>query len=99
MLCRSAFATGLAQRSPSTRAVLFYGSALRDADFNGLLDFYVVATPLNVWHRSRTAAFANEWLAQNVSYESLHVGEQILRAKVAVLSAAQLRAGDRKSVV
>src|SRR3546814_9390863 len=50
-----AFATELAQRSPATRAVLFYGSALRDADFNGLLDFYVVATPLNVWHRSRTA--------------------------------------------
>lgn len=94
-----AFASALAKRSPATRAVLFYGSALRDTDFNGLLDFYVVATPLSAWHRSRVAALANQWLAPNVSYESLRIGEQTLRAKVAVLSAAQLRAGMREAAI
>lgn len=93
------FAAELAARSPATRAVLFYGSALRDTDFSGLLDFYVVATPLNRWHHSRTAALANQWLPPNVSYESWCVGEQTLRAKVAVLSGAQLRAGMRESSV
>lgn len=95
----TAFANELAQRSPAARAVLFYGSALRDTDFSGLLDFYVVATPLNGWHRSRTAATANQWLPPNVSYESLNVDEQTLRAKVAVLSAAQLRAGMREAAI
>ncbi|NGY03634.1 hypothetical protein [Solimonas terrae] len=94
-----AFARALAQRSPAAYAVLFYGSALRDADFSGLLDFYVVASPLRDWHSSRTAALANELLPVNVSYEELTVDGQTLRAKVAVLSPAQLRAGMRPAAI
>lgn len=95
----TSFAAALSQRSPAARAVLFYGSALRDTDFSGLLDFYVVATPLHDWHRSRAAALANQCLPPNVSYETLRVGEQTLRAKVAVLSCAQLRAGMHQASI
>ena len=95
----TAFARTLAQRSPAAHAVLFYGSALRDADFSGLLDFYVIASPLRDWHRSRAAAIANALLPVNVSYEELSVDGQALRAKVAILSPAQLRAGMRARAI
>ncbi len=89
----TAFAARLATRGDATCAILFYGSALRDADFSGLLDFYVVAAPLRRWHRSRIAALANELLPVNVSYEEFCCEGQTLRAKIAVLSPAQLTAG------
>jgi hypothetical protein len=94
-----AFAAALAQRSPAARAVLFYGSALRDSDLDGLLDFYVVAEPLSQWHASRTAAIANTVLPVNVSYVEMPIDGRRLRAKVAVLSPAQLRRGMRQSAI
>lgn len=90
-----AFARALAARSTATRAILFYGSALRGGALDGLLDFYVVAEPLRDWHRGRLATLVHRLLPVGVSYAELAADGQPLRAKVAVLDPAQLAAGAR----
>ncbi|NKF23303.1 hypothetical protein G7Y82_13360 [Solimonas sp. C16B3] len=95
----AAFAAALAQRSTATQAILFYGSALRDADLDGLLDFYVVADPLSGWHDSQAAALANAVLPVSVSYVEMTIDDRRLRAKIAVLSPAQLRRGMREGAI
>jgi hypothetical protein len=52
-----AMAAAIAARHPSARAVLYYGSTLREAQLDGLmLDFYLIV-------RDYRAAFVQHWLA------------------------------------
>jgi hypothetical protein len=95
-----AFAAQLAQRGGDTVvAVLFYGSNLRSGNLDGVLDFYVLVDDLRSWHRQRWAALANRALPPNVSYETAHVDQHDLRAKVAVLSLQQFTHGMREQAL
>ncbi|MEW5729429.1 MAG: hypothetical protein AB1918_16495 [Pseudomonadota bacterium] len=82
-----AFARELACRTPGAAAVLFYGSCLRDASLEGILDFYVLTDrPLSPLHRL---------LPPTVRFAS-HDG---LRAKVAVIDMAAFRRAMRPQAV
>jgi hypothetical protein len=70
-------------------AVLFYGSALRTDDLDGVLDFYVLLDSVRAWDGSRLAACANRLLPPNVGYFEGDAGGRRLRAKYAVLTLAQ----------
>ncbi|WP_323990916.1 hypothetical protein [Nguyenibacter sp. L1] len=72
--------------------VLFYGSALRQADPDGILDFYVVVARQADWPRGRAARVANALLPPNVEYHEATAGGRFLRAKVAIVTLAQFRA-------
>lgn len=74
-------------------AVLFYGSNLRDARLDGVLDFYVLLDRVGAWPGSRMAAFANRLLPPNVGYVEATVEGHALRAKYALISMAQFRRG------
>lgn len=74
-------------------AVLFYGSNLRDARLDGVLDFYVLLDRVGAWPGSRLAAFANAVLPPNVGYFEGEVAGQTLRAKYALISLSQFSRG------
>ncbi|MBS4076465.1 hypothetical protein KGY14_14840 [Ameyamaea chiangmaiensis] len=81
-------------------AVLFYGSALRGgasgADaLDGVLDFYVVLDRQSDWPRGVWSRLANAVLPPNVEYHAFVVDGREVRAKVALLTQAQLRARTR----
>ena len=76
-----------------TVAVLFYGSALRGAALEGVLDYYVLLDRVSAGDGSRVAAFANRLLPPNVGYFEGQVAGAPLRAKYAVLSLQQFRDG------
>ncbi|WP_375270301.1 hypothetical protein [Sphingomonas sp.] len=59
-------------------AVLFYGSVLRTADLDGVLDFYVL-------RRSGTATGVSRHVWPDVSYHEVAVGDRVIRAKVATM--------------
>ena len=59
-------------------AVLFYGSVLRTADLDGVLDFYVLRAP-----GSASAASRRIW--PDVSYHEVTLNERVIRAKVATM--------------
>ena len=87
-------AAQLAARAPgAVAAVLFYGSNLRDARLDGVLDFYVLLDRVSAWPGSRLAALANGLLPPNVGYVETTVDGQALRAKYALISVAQFRRG------
>lgn len=87
-------AAQLAERAQGAAAsVLFYGSNLRDARLDGVLDFYVLLDRVSAWPGSRLAAFANWLLPPNVGYIEVPVDGQVLRAKYALISVAQFRRG------
>lgn len=87
-------AAQLAARAPgAVAAVLFYGSNLRDARLDGVLDFYVLLDRVSAWPGSRWAALANAVLPPNVGYVETTVNGQALRAKYALISVAQFRRG------
>ncbi len=92
-----ALAGHLAGRSPSTMGILFYGSALRDGDMDGLLDLYVLVDSLRAWHGDRWLAGANRLLPPNVSYVELPHESRIVRAKVAILHIDQFHRAARFS--
>ncbi|GBR22786.1 hypothetical protein [Asaia spathodeae] len=73
--------------------VLFYGSGLRQFDPEGLFDFYIVLERLSDWPASPAAMLANHLLPPNVFYAEHEIDGQVLRAKIAVLTVQQLRAG------
>lgn len=80
----AALATAIAQKhGQASRAVLFYGSCLRHADFDGqLLDFYLIVSDYRLAYDKAWLATANRLLPPNVfPFES-----EGLRAKYAVLS-------------
>ena len=86
------FAARLAARADgATAAVLFYGSGLRDAALDGLLDFYVLVDRARAWPGSRLAAAAQRVLPPNVGYVEEAIDGRVLRAKYAVMTLAQFR--------
>lgn len=87
-------AAQLAQRANGeAAAVLFYGSNLRDARLDGVLDFYVLLDRVSAWPGPRLAALANWLLPPNVGYIEATVEGQALRAKYALISVGQFRRG------
>lgn len=70
-------------------AVLYYGSTLRTAALDGLLDFYVLLDSVFDWPGSRVAALANRVLPPNVGYVEGSFDGVALRAKYAVISMRQ----------
>jgi len=90
----AALAAQLAARAGGAAScVLYYGSSLRDARLDGVLDFYVLLDRVGAWPGSRLAALANRLLPPNVAYIEGHAGGEALRAKVALISLAQFRRG------
>jgi hypothetical protein len=67
-------------------AVAFYGSCLRRATSEGVLDFYAVVDDYRAAYRSRTLAVANALLPPNVFYLEMDGARARLRAKYAVVS-------------
>lgn len=81
----SALAAAIAARHPSARAVLFYGSCLRETRLDGLmLDFYLIVDDYDRAYASRGLARANRLIPPNVFPFSANG----LTAKYAVLSEA-----------
>jgi hypothetical protein len=85
----SAMAAAIAAQYPgAARAVLFYGSCLRQRELDGLmLDFYLIVSDYESAYRNRWFAFANRLIPPNV-FPFAHEG---LTAKYAVLSEADFR--------
>ena len=74
-----------AKHGAASQAVLFYGSCLRDGEFEGrMLDFYLIVSDYRTAYRKRWLAVANRVVPPNVFYFE-HQG---LRSKYAVLSEA-----------
>lgn len=89
----TALATQLALRARGGAvAVLYYGSTLRSAGLDGLLDFYVLLDRANQWPGSRLAALANRVLPPNVGYVEGTFDGVRLRAKYAVIAMSQFEA-------
>lgn len=81
----SAMAAAIAARHPGARAVLFYGSCLRESQLDGLmLDFYLIVADYRTAYDARWLALANRLIPPNV-FPFAHGG---LSAKYAVLSEA-----------
>jgi hypothetical protein len=82
----TALASAIAAQFPgSARAVLFYGSCLREANLDGLmLDFYVIVSDYRAAYARRWLAVANQLIPPNV-FPFEHRG---MAAKYAVLSEA-----------
>jgi hypothetical protein len=77
-----------AKYGDASRAVLFYGSCLREKQLDGLmLDFYLIVSDYRAAYGKRWLAAANRLIPPNVFYFE-HDG---LRAKYAVLSEADFR--------
>jgi hypothetical protein len=85
----AAFAENIASRhGDASRAVLFYGSCLRQRELDGLmLDFYLIVSDYRAAFDKRWLAFANARIPPNVFYAE-HGG---LVAKYAVLSESDFR--------
>lgn len=85
-----ALAAELARRGgAATSSVLYYGSALRAGNLEGILDFYVLLDDVGAWPAPLLARVGNRWLPPNVGYLELDHEGQRLRAKYAVMSTAQ----------
>ena len=67
-------------------AILFYGSCLRRAATEGVLDFYVLVDRYRPVHRSATLAALNWLLPPSVFYLEHPVRGELLRVKYAVIS-------------
>jgi hypothetical protein len=77
-----------AKHAPASRAVLFYGSCLRQKQLEGLmLDFYLIVSDYRAAYGKRWLAVANRLIPPNVFYFE-HDG---LAAKYAVLSEDHFR--------
>ena len=74
-----------AKHGAASRAVLFYGSCLREKQLDGLmLDFYLIVSDYRSAYRKRWLAAANRLIPPNV----FHFEHEGLHAKYAVLSEA-----------
>ena len=77
-----------AKHGPASRAVLFYGSCLREKQLDGLmLDFYLIVSDYRAAYDRRWLSVANRLLPPNV----FHFEQGGLTAKYAVLSEADFR--------
>ena len=81
----TAFAQALAGEFKDPAAVLFYGSALRTGDRDGILDFYVLT------RTSPRRRGLKRGLWPDVSYREIQDGEGTLRAKIAAMPLEQFR--------
>jgi hypothetical protein len=72
----------------ATAAVVFYGSCLRRATSEGVLDFYALVDSYRAAYGSRLLALANAALPPNVFYLEAGSEDERLRAKYAVISLA-----------
>ena len=80
---RSIAAAIAAKHGPASRAVLFYGSCLRQRELDGLmLDFYLIVSDYRAAYAKRWLALANRLIPPNVFYFE----QDGLAAKYAVLS-------------
>lgn len=70
-------------------AVLFYGSNLRTAKLEGVLDFYVLT---GLPHGSLVRRLGTRWLWPDVGFHEIATGPHLLRAKVAVMPVATFEA-------
>lgn len=96
----AALAARLAERAGGhAAAVLFYGSNLREAALEGVLDFYVLLDRAGDWPGARSAAMALRVLPPNVGYLECEVEGVTLRAKVAVMTFAQFHAGMQRATL
>lgn len=66
--------------------ILFYGSVLRNTDYNGILDFYVITEKTINFSNSLLGRVGNKLLPPNVYYIEESYKNRTIRAKVAVLS-------------
>jgi len=74
-----------ARHDPSSRAVLFYGSCLRERQLEGrMLDFYLIVSDYRTAYDRRWLAIANQLIPPNVFYFE----KDGVAAKYAVLSEA-----------
>lgn len=88
----SAVAAAIAAQHPGARAVLFYGSCLRESQLDGLmLDFYLIVADYRTAYPRRWLATANRLIPPNV-FPFAHAG---LAAKYAVLSEGDFAALTR----
>ena len=77
-----------AKHGPASRAVLFYGSCLREKQLDGLmLDFYLIVSDYRAAYDRRWLSVANRLLPPNV----FHFEQGGLTTKYAVLSEADFR--------
>jgi len=77
-----------ARHGAASRAVLFYGSCLREMQLDGLmLDFYLIVSDYRAAYDRRWLAVANRWIPPNV----FHFEKDGLAAKYAVLSEDDFR--------
>ncbi|MEN2787215.1 hypothetical protein ACFOKI_04800 [Sphingomonas qilianensis] len=78
------------------RAVLFYGSALRTGDMDGVLDFYVLTDRArgSLWRR-----LGMRWLWPDVSFHEMGIDGMIVRAKVATMPLATFEQATRGSFI
>jgi len=87
-----AFAAEIAGRAGGgVAAVLFYGSALRTGELDGLLDFYVLLDDLATWDWRAPARAGARVLPPNIEYAEHDEGDTKLRAKIAIMTLAQFR--------
>ena len=85
------------RHSAAVNAILFYGSCLRSGDFfDGLADLYLIVDSYTACYARKTRALANWLLPPNVFYTEIGVADQVVRAKYAVLSSADLRNGTSR---
>jgi hypothetical protein len=84
----AAFAAAIAAKhADASRAVLFYGSCLRESELDGLmLDFYLIVSDYRAAYDKSWLAAANRLIPPNVFYFE----HEDLRCKYAVLSEADL---------
>ena len=83
-----------ARHRNAVQAILFYGSCLRTGDErDGMVDLYVIVDRYRHAYRSRFWALLNKILPPNVFYLEVPMQEQVVRAKYAVLSMADLQRG------
>lgn len=85
----TALASAIAsEHGAASRAVLFYGSCLREGQLDGLmLDFYLIVSDYRAAYRKTWLAIANRWIPPNV----FPFEQGGLAAKYAVLSDADFR--------
>ena len=78
------------------RAVLFYGSALRTGEMDGVLDFYVLT---DAPRGSLLRRAGMRWLWPDVSFHEIEINGTVVRAKVATMPLATFEQATRGSFV
>lgn len=90
----------LRRHGSACSAILFYGSALRSGETDGvILDLLVVVDSYREAYAKRWQAFVNAVLAPNVFYLEAPSGGAVVRAKYAVVSMALLQRGTAQSTL